>query len=213
MSKKTAILIFANSASQESINKPFTKAVSIFEALNTQLLKTVKKTNLPYFIFDEKKQQGCSFSQRFSNAIQFVFDQGYKNVIAVGNDTPQLTSEGLKIAAKELENNKTVIGPSTDGGFYLLGIQKKTFELIKFEELPWQTRNLHNALFRFLKAKQTFYLKTLQDIDILEDAIKILNFRFIKSSLKKILSFLNLLSKKIIFFFKLFFPTFFNQKK
>jgi hypothetical protein len=45
------------------------------------------KTKLPYFISDESTQQGDSFGDKLSHAIQSVLDRGYDKVIVLGNDS------------------------------------------------------------------------------------------------------------------------------
>ena len=101
---QTAILIFANSAEFEAIQKPFQSSQLLFDALNLQTLKVVKKTGIPYFLSSEKNQTGNSFGERFTNAIQSVYDKGFENVITIGNDTPHLQSQHI---LKAVENTQT----------------------------------------------------------------------------------------------------------
>ena len=76
MTKKTAILIFANSAKEEANANPL-QIVLFFETLTNETINKVKQTGLPYFHFTEKQQIGNSFGARFTNAIQSVFDKGF----------------------------------------------------------------------------------------------------------------------------------------
>ncbi|CAN0575163.1 unnamed protein product, partial [Ectocarpus sp. 12 AP-2014] len=66
------------------------KGERVFETLTKETLRKVKRTKQPYFHISEKEQTGNSFGERFTNAIQTVFDKGYEHIITVGNDTPQL---------------------------------------------------------------------------------------------------------------------------
>ena len=88
--ERTAILIFANTAQFEAEQKAFPSSKMLFDKLNTQILKIVNETGLPYYHFSEKEQIGTTFAERFSNAIAAVFKMGYGQVITVGNDTPHL---------------------------------------------------------------------------------------------------------------------------
>jgi len=48
-------------------------------------------------------------------------DVGFARVVIIGADSPDLPPSFLRDAFETLENHSTVVGPSTDGGFYLLG--------------------------------------------------------------------------------------------
>jgi glycosyltransferase A (GT-A) superfamily protein (DUF2064 family) len=193
---KTAILIFAHSAEYEATVKPFLHSKEVFESLNQRTLALVKEANLPYFVVTEKEQIGFTFGERFTNAIQSIYDLNYDSVIAIGNDTPHLTAKQLKKAHSKLNTNEIVLGSSTDGGFYLLGIKKEHFDKQLFLKLPWQCQNLNRSLSKLFKVNgvKVSYLETLRDIDSIED-IKILfsNFRSVYNNLFQL--FLIILSK------------------
>ncbi|AUC86366.1 DUF2064 domain-containing protein [Polaribacter sp. ALD11] len=201
MNQKTAILIFANSAEKEVERKSFL-STDVISALNTQTLKTVEKSGITYFHISEKQQVGTSFGERFSNAIEGIFDKGFKNVITIGNDTPHLKAQHLVDTLHRLEKNDLVLGPSKDGGFYLMGIKKTHFNKETFIELPWQTNRLHKKIVNIATSKnlEIRFLELLNDIDSKED------IQFIIDSFKAIpLSILQLLQKlfftiKIAFF-------------
>jgi uncharacterized protein len=125
MKTKTAILIFANSAEKELTSKSISSS-DFFNLLDSDTVKTVKKTNLPYFHFSEKEQIGSSFGERFTNAIEAVFNKGFEHVISLGNDIPHLRANHILKATQNLATSDYVLGPSTDGGFYLMGF-KNTF--------------------------------------------------------------------------------------
>ena len=186
---KTAILIFANSAEKELVSKPFSSS-SLFEALNLQTINIAKKTGLPYFHFSEAQQIGANFGERFTNAIQQVYNKGYQAVITIGNDTPHLTAKHILKTAKKLKTHHVVLGPSTDGGFYLMGLKKQHFNPDAFLKLPWQTTNLNRSISKVLASKNStiHYLELLTDIDIASDIELILNsFKSISAAIKSIL--------------------------
>ncbi|WP_343330609.1 DUF2064 domain-containing protein [Polaribacter staleyi] len=207
MNKKTAILIFANSAEKEVERKSFLSA-DVFSALNAQTLKLVEKSGIAYFLISEKQQTGTSFGDRFSNAIQGVFNKGFDNVITIGNDTPHLKTHHLIDTLQQLETKELILGPSRDGGFYLMGIQKAHFDKESFIKLPWQTNRLHKSIASIATSKnlEIQFLELLNDIDSKED------IQFILDSFKAIpLSILKLLQKVFfsikIAFFKVDFST------
>lgn len=174
---KTAILIFANSAEQEAFSKPFKSSALLFDALNHQTLQKVQKTGIPYIISSEKEQVGTTFGERFTNAIQSVFDKGYEQIITLGNDTPHLQSQQILQTVQQLKTNDIVLGPSLDGGFYMMGLRKSQFNRKTFLKLPWQTSELTRSISRVISAKKIrlFTLEVLKDIDSVADAKSVLN--------------------------------------
>jgi glycosyltransferase A (GT-A) superfamily protein (DUF2064 family) len=201
MNNKTAILIFANSAEKEVERKSFLSA-EVFSALNAQTLKTVEKTKLPFFIFSEKEQIGHNFGERFSNAIDAVFQKGFKNVITIGNDTPHLKSTHLIDTKNQLEQNDLILGPSKDGGFYLMGISKENFNKENFLKLPWQTNKLNSYIASLANSKnlKINFLELLHDLDSKEDIYLIINsFKDISLSVLKLLQQLVFRIKEVFF--------------
>jgi hypothetical protein len=174
---KTAILIFAHTAEYEAKVKPFQYSKEVFESLNQRTLELVKKTNLPYFVVTEKEQIGSTFGERFTHAIESVYDLNYDSVIVIGNDTPHLTANQLTSANRKLSTSDIVFGSSIDGGFYLLGIKREHFDANLFLKLPWQSQILNATLTKYFKvnAIKVAYLEKLRDIDSLHDIKKLFN--------------------------------------
>ncbi|MBO0320958.1 DUF2064 domain-containing protein [Muricauda sp. CAU 1633] len=173
----TAILIFANSATQDSRIKKIGSDTTLFDALNQHSLKIVKATGLPYFHFTEKEQRGETFGERFTHAIQSIFDKGFANIIAIGNDSPQLKTQHLLETHQKLQLGKTVLGPAVDGGFYLLGLHASNFHKNSFEALPWQVTSLFNTTQYYFESLGcvVFSLSRLIDIDSASDIKRLSN--------------------------------------
>ena len=200
MNKKTAILIFAKSAEFEAIQKPFQSSEVLFDALNAQTLKIVEKTGLPYFLSSEKNQIGSTFGERFTNAIQSVYDKGYEAIITIGNDTPHLQTHHILKAVDQLELNNIVLGPSKDGGFYLMGLKSSHFNSETFLKLPWQTSHLHRSISKLVASNHITlsYLELLSDIDTISDVKAIIDsFRSISKDIKQLLQEYISVEKKI----------------
>lgn len=160
------------------------EASSLFDELTTSTIQKVKKTGIPYIVHTEARQHGHTFGTRFSNSIKSVLSLGYDGLIVIGNDTPHLTEVQLKTAYENLLEDKTTIGPSADGGFYLLGISKTAFQEIEgsttsknaFLSLPWNKESLYSSLVALIAScnREITALKNLIDIDTIADGIKIL---------------------------------------
>ena len=151
----TAVLFFSRSAKAEGARKQFVgeknrrKNVRVARSLIEHTHQQLRQTGLPVYEVDEKLQQGNTFGDRLANAFAFVFSKGYRNVIAVGNDTPKLKSAHIHHAKELLSEEKAhiVLGPAEDGGTWLMGYSREAFSAPAFRKLPWNSnRLLHSIL-------------------------------------------------------------------
>ena len=87
-------------------------------------------------------QVGESLGERLIAAARWACDQGYSKFLFVGSDSPTLPTQYVKRALDLLESRDIVIGPSVDGGYYLIGFSKHGASLLTptiFEEIAWST--------------------------------------------------------------------------
>jgi rSAM/selenodomain-associated transferase 1 len=84
-------------------------------------------------------QRGESFGERLSNAAQDLLSVGYAGLCLINADSPTLPSDLLNLAVGALSRpgDRVVLGPSKDGGYYLIGLKRTHFRL--FEEIEWST--------------------------------------------------------------------------
>jgi hypothetical protein len=87
--------------------------------------------------YTKRKQYGNDLGERMLNSFKERFDQGFTRIIIIGSDCLQLKTETLEEAIALLESNAAVIGPASDGGYYLLGLTKFYPDL--FTNKPWST--------------------------------------------------------------------------
>lgn len=179
MKCNSALLIFARTASEESKYKSFKASKAFFQQQNKQVLKLAKTSGLDYFWIDEHQQIGQSFEERFLNAIQTIFDQGYSDVISIGNDSPELEVKHIDNALLTLNHSEVCFGPSIDGGFYLWGIKKEVFSKTSFLNFSWKTEHLLAEILSYLEENtiSASCLEALADLDHRKDA-----FYFVHSS-------------------------------
>ena len=90
--------------------------------------------------FEKKLQTGTGLGQRMQNAFEELFRLGHKQVCIIGSDCYQLTSCIVKGAFEKLQSNDVVIGPATDGGYYLLGMCSPLKDL--FRGIAWSSENV-----------------------------------------------------------------------
>ena len=128
---------------------------------------------MPFYVFDEKKQTGNTFSERLLCAVTYGFDKGHNNLIIVGNDCPQLTAKDILIAAEKLNNNDFIFGPTFNGGLYLIGFTKNTAYRNFITHIKWQTGTVVKSTLSFLhdSAVDYFLLSTLSDFNDVNDYI------------------------------------------
>lgn len=92
--------------------------------LETLILDPLKRT-YPEFLegFHIVNQNGIDIAERFTNAFSFAFDElKLDSVIIIGSDTPHIQPGLISQSAEFLTKTKSaVLGPSQNGGFYLLG--------------------------------------------------------------------------------------------
>lgn len=74
--------------------------------------------------YTKRKQRGNDLGERMLNVFKELFDQGFTRIIIIGSDCLQLNTDTLERAVALLESNSAVIGPASDGGYYLLGLTK-----------------------------------------------------------------------------------------
>jgi rSAM/selenodomain-associated transferase 1 len=104
-------------------------------------------------LYVKQLQSGKDRGERLQNAFTWAFTSGYKNVCVIVTDCHGLTSEIITRAFEFLdEGGDAIIGPSKDGGYYLLGLNRLYPEL--FDEKSWDSYTLLDD--------------TLQDLERLE---------------------------------------------
>lgn len=187
---KTAILLFARTSQAEMQHKWLPKGELLYKQFNGHSLKLIQHSGLPYFHFSEKDQYGKNFGEKFTNAIQRIFDSGYDRIISIGNDTPHLTKLEIRKAIESIEAGNQVLGPSRDGGIYLLGLLKSEFDNERFLSFSWGRSRLYKELKEYfeISEKIPLILPVYLDVDNISDIQLILDFTsFIPFGIYKIL--------------------------
>jgi uncharacterized protein len=121
-------------------------------------------------------QQGGNLGERMRQAFADRFEEGYERVVIIGSDSPTLPTAYI---AQALQSEKeVVIGPSTDGGYYLIGMQGKVTDI--FERVPWGTDGVLSETLNALKGQraEAELLPVWYDVDLPED------LRFLKTHLE-----------------------------
>lgn len=114
------------------------------------------------------RQRGRDLGQRMRHALYRAMDQGCRQVVLVGTDIPQLTPDHIEAAFDALQRSDVVLGPSRDGGYWLVGLGCKA-DL--FHGVAWgggQVLQHTLAIAKKLGLTVTC-LETLNDVDTVDD--------------------------------------------
>jgi rSAM/selenodomain-associated transferase 1 len=120
-----------------------------------------------------RPQGGGDIGQRMRRALQCAHRQGAKRAVLVGCDIPGIGIELLSEAFDRLILHDVVLGPAADGGYYLLGTRRDSFDALApalFQGIPWGTESVYaDTLSAIGSAASVFSLATLRDVDRPED--------------------------------------------
>src|SRR5881227_236713 len=92
--------------------------------------------------FDLIPQHGDGFGERLTNAVDDLLHVGFESCCLINSDSPTATVEAFGEAVAQLQDadDRIVLGPSDDGGYYLIGMRKLNRHL--FEEIDWSTERV-----------------------------------------------------------------------
>jgi rSAM/selenodomain-associated transferase 1 len=119
--------------------------------------------------YTKRMQSGTNLGERMLNSFKELFEQGFTRIVIIGSDCLQLQAENLQEAVTLLESNTAVIGPASDGGYYLLGLTKLYPDL--FVNKPWSTDQVLTKTIDDFNNQGISYalLEELSDIDDITD--------------------------------------------
>ncbi len=94
------------------------------------------------FEFVLMPQRGDSFGERLMNAATDLLHVGFESCCLINSDSPTVTADAFRQAVLELQGaeDRIVLGPSDDGGYYLIGMRKPYRQL--FEDIDWSTERV-----------------------------------------------------------------------
>jgi len=107
--------------------------------------------------------------ERMHRAFDSAFADNAERVVLIGSDTPEVRSSDVRSAWQELQAHDLVVGPATDGGYWLIGLRAPQPEL--FRGISWSSEQV---LGQTLARAQSLglrvqLLRILADVDIEAD--------------------------------------------
>lgn len=186
---KNLLLIFTRNPELGKVKTRLAKSIGNDKALKVyiELLNQTKRftENLPcdkivYYseninckdIWDlhtyrKELQSGNDLGNRMANAFKQGFSEAYDKIIIIGSDLYDLTSDIILEAFERLDSNDVVLGPATDGGYYLLGMKELIPSIFRNKE--WGTASVFSSTLKDIADKKVFLTKELNDIDVVTD--------------------------------------------
>ncbi len=165
------------------------KALALYKTLVdftlTAALAGFRETWICYFPGDKKDlvtdwlggeytflpQSGRDLGRRMANAMAAAFDQGADRVVLVGTDIPQIRAAHIDQAFGALEKKDVVLGPSEDGGYWLVGCRPAGFLPAIFQAKDWGSDSVFSSTVEdcCLAGLTWEKLAVLRDVDTIED--------------------------------------------
>ena len=97
------------------------------------------------------------------------FQAGHERVVLLGTDSPNVPLVEVQESLEHLKSCDVVLGPTHDGGYYLIGARKETPPI--FQDIPWSTSNVLQATIDRLEQEEISYetLDPWYDVDEIYD--------------------------------------------
>lgn len=120
-------------------------------------------------------QQGEDLGERLAQASQEIFDEGCDRIIFIGTDSPWIAEDDIKNAFLKLDSSDIVIGPTDDGGYYLVGLSKPHASI--FNNVTWGSSDVFEQTVENAKSQGLIpaVLDRDYDIDRVDDFERLFN--------------------------------------
>ncbi len=116
-------------------------------------------------------QRGNNIGERMYNAFSDIFSAGAGKCLLIGGDIPGITAEILHEGYETLERANIVLGPTTDGGYYCIGLKQGSLKSTFFQNIPWSSSVVFSETINRIKEAGLSWtsLPALSDLDNTDD--------------------------------------------
>ena len=126
--------------------------------------------------YQYRRQGQGNIGARMHQALAAAFSDGARRAVLIGSDIPDITIDLLAAAFDHLHSTDVVLGPASDGGYYLIGVRHAAWAIASkglFKAVPWGTAHVLAVSCQRIKAFgiEAVLLPTLSDIDRPEDLV------------------------------------------
>ena len=144
---KTRLLPILKPQQCEALHSAFLRDLSaVYESMDADLFVAYAPDPEPALlkeIFPIAKgffpQEGTDLGEKMLHAIESVLKQDYESCILTGSDLPLMTKEHLESGFTALENAEITLGPTSDGGYYLVGMKQPCPEIFRNQQYGGST--------------------------------------------------------------------------
>lgn len=117
------------------------------------------------------RQEGKDLGERMNHALSFALKK-YKRAVLIGSDLPLISKADIETAFNELEKKDTVIAPTYDGGYYLIGLKEENSEIFRMKYS--RDSVFQDTIEKIKMTGKTFGIGNIQlDIDEMDDLLKL----------------------------------------
>lgn len=119
--------------------------------------------------FEKDYQVKGDLGIKMKSAFSKSFQNGSKKVLVIGTDCPDNSAMNMNLALDSLKEYDIVIGPSGDGGYYLLGMN--SFHEDLFENIEWSSNSVFDKTCQIAENKglRVKILPEINDLDHYSD--------------------------------------------
>ncbi len=202
--QKNALVLFAKAPIAGNVKTrlqpqitPVNSALLQEALIKDTINKMISKNNLDKFVYfwpaEQKNmfenfigglpiqlccQSGKNLGEKMAQAFQDLFDKRFHKVVIIGTDSPTLPAKYIIKAFEKLNKSEIVIGPSADGGYYLIGLKEKVCPV--FSSVDWGTSKVLSQTEKLIKENNVSLslLPVHYDIDTID------NLYFLKTHLR-----------------------------
>ena len=188
--QKTALIIFAREPKDGKVKTrlcrdlPSSTVTRLYKAFVKDVLNVSRKarcdqrfiyyagsgSSIPFLKqvgkqFQLRRQIGKDLGERMHKAFVYCQRMRFDRIVIIGTDCLTLKSRDIEMALKKLDNYDCVLGPSRDGGYYLIALKLPHWKL--FKGIDWSTSSVLKQTLRKARQlnKKTFLLGHREDID------------------------------------------------
>ena len=117
------------------------------------------------------EQSGKSIGERMAYAFEKAFNGKTEQVILLGSDLVDLLPGDIETAFQQLNEHDAVIGPSLDGGYYLIGFNFNVFQKTFFQKINWDDEDVFQQTINIIHdhGLSLYVLPQRIDIDTIDD--------------------------------------------
>ena len=195
MRENSSVLLFVKMPGESNIKSRLAMtlgndaSVDIYKCFVADIIGTLKKSAYPVIAFyyppdagdaaskwlgDDLPrflQRGVDIGDRMKNAFVSSFSWGLEKAVIIGSDIPDLTAEALDEAFLSLNDSDAVIGPASDGGYYLIGFRRETFLPGVFQKITWGGDSVFSQTMELFgkSGAKVYVLPEHSDVDTIED--------------------------------------------